>query len=129
MFEGNMEYLIGAAMGAGATIYFVCRLADDIINYRIDSFWDVAVPVVLILMSIGIATFGTMSYINSLPDKCDKCGEAVSTSYCTNCGTLVETPESVYVCEDCGKEIDTEYCGDCGGKRALLLPIQTETTD
>jgi hypothetical protein len=124
MLEGNVEYLVGAILCAGAVIYFLWRFVDDIHNCRVDSFWDAAVSVALILISIGIAIFSLASYIDSLPSRCDNCGGAIDTKYCTSCGALAETPEPEYVCEDCGKTIDTEYCGDCGGKKVPVADIE-----
>ena len=48
----------------------------------------------------------------SSTEKCPECGQRVTTSYCTNCGTELEDHKST--CIECGIECDTPFCGACG---------------
>lgn len=129
IFEGNIWCLLGAMSIVGACLYWLIRFICNIKEGRIDGFWDAAIPVALILVSICIAILCFANYIDSLPSKCNSCGQAVNANYCTNCGSPAHKPETVYVCENCHKEIDTNYCGDCGGKKVLYAPVEVSPAD
>ena len=48
---------------------------------------------------------------------CPKCGAAVDSKFCKECGTEYIPPKPVQrICPNCGQEVDSKFCGACGTK-------------